>query len=389
MSRSITTPVYRDSGFVFDSVEELARAFADELQNNWEPDAYIYSRYRNPGVVAAERRLAALEQSAWSLLFPSGMAAIDTAFSVFLSANRQTKVLVFEDLYGGTISYLQKILVEKRGAAVVKFPPQNGCYLTDRLGAVIERECPDVLYFETVSNPLLTVADVRQMVAVAHAHKVAVVIDNTFATSVLVRPLDFGADLVIHSATKYLSGHGDITAGVVSGNDTSLLAACIDYRKAVGFVFSPDDAARLSAQLLTFSLRFSRQCSNAALIADFLAAHPRIARVLYPGLHSHPTHEVACQLFENKGFGAMLSFEFRSEDPPQAAELVRQFVALSRGTIPLVPSLGDTITTQLPVGVVWPALYPFPGMIRLSAGIEDSESLLSALAHILDQLPQV
>ncbi|MCJ7820318.1 MAG: PLP-dependent transferase, partial [Bacteroidales bacterium] len=260
---SARTPVYRDAGFELPSAEITSSAFAAEAEHEREPDRYIYSRYRNPTVVAAEEAIMKTEGSQWALLSQSGMAAIDIALSIFQEAGKKSRWLFFSEIYGGTLSYISNILEKRRGLHIDFFSPDGNTYDYDLLAKTINEIKPELLYFETVSNPLLIVADGRRIIKEARKQGTKVIVDNTFATSMLWKPLDDGADLVIHSATKYLSGHGNLTAGVICGNDLSLMQKAIEYRKFVGHMLSPDDAYRLQTQLSSFELRFKRQCENA------------------------------------------------------------------------------------------------------------------------------
>ncbi|MFZ0471402.1 MAG: aminotransferase class V-fold PLP-dependent enzyme, partial [Bacteroidales bacterium] len=220
---SARTPVYRDAGFELPTAGTTSDAFAAETDHPREPDLYIYSRYRNPTVVSAEEALMATEGSGWALLAESGMAAIDIALSVFQEAGRTGRWLFFSEIYGGTLSYIASVLERRRGLDVSFFKPEGASYDYDLLEKMISETKPDILYFETISNPLLIVAEGRRIIQLAKKYGARVIIDNTFATPLLWKPLDDGADLVIHSATKYLSGHGNLTAGVICGNDNELM----------------------------------------------------------------------------------------------------------------------------------------------------------------------
>jgi len=198
--------------------------------------------------------------------------------------------------------------------------------------------------------------------------------------------LDLGADLVIHSATKYLGGHGNITAGVVCGNDETLMQKAIEYRKWVGHMLSADDAYRLGTQMKTFRLRFERQCRNAFELAEMLEKHPAVEKVLYPGLKSHSSHAIAQKLFKKDAFGGMLTFDLAGNSNKAKKKNRDAFTNMVSKQIYLIPSLGDTETILLPVEPVWGEKYPLPGMIRLSVGVEEPEKLLQLLMGSLDKL---
>lgn len=381
---SVRTPVYRDAGFELPTAATTSGAFASEINHDREPDLYIYSRYRNPTVVAAEEAVIAVEGCEWALLAQSGMAAIDIALSIFQEAGKQSNWLFFSEIYGGTLSYISSVLQKRRGMEVSFFRPTEGVYDYDLLERVIKDIRPDILYFETISNPLLIVAEGRRIVALAKKSGAKVIVDNTFATPMLWKPLDDGADLVIHSATKYLSGHGNLTAGVICGNSRALMQAAVEYRKFVGHMLSPDDAYRLQTQMSSFELRFSRQCSNAFAVASMLHSSEKVARVLYPGLENHDTHKAAMELTGGKGYGAMITFDLAGDTPTEKRRNRDRFIAAVYPEIRLIPSLGDNHTILMPVEAVWGVKYPEPGMIRLSLGFEEIGELLSIIRRGLE-----
>ena len=297
--RTKRLPIYRNAGFLFDTIGEAADVFAREEEYPQSADRFSYSRYGNPNVAETEEQLAEIEGAEWAVLTASGMAAIDTALSVFQRGEKTGPWLFFSELYGGTNDYIQNILIERRGIEVVRFHPAEGeeRYDLDRLDDLLERVKPALLYFEPVTNPLLIVSDGGRIIEMAKERGIGVIVDNTFATSRLWRPLERGADIVVHSATKYLGGHGNLTAGVVCGNDTGIRKDAMLYRKYVGNILSADDAYRLNTQSRTFELRFAAQCENASKLAEAMSGHPAVERVRYPGLASHPTHGEAAKTF--------------------------------------------------------------------------------------------
>ena len=381
---SVRTPVYRDSGFELPTAGATSGAFTAETDHEREPDQYIYSRYRNPTVVAAEEAVMELEGCDWALLSQSGMAAIDIALSIFQEAGLQSSWLFFSEIYGGTLSYISSVLQKRRGLEVSFFKPAEGRYDYALLENTLSDTRPDILYFETISNPLLIVAEGRRVIELGKRYGATVIVDNTFATPLLWKPLDDGADLVIHSATKYLSGHGNVTAGVICGNDKALMQAAVEYRKFVGHMLSPDDAYRLQTQMASFSLRFRQQCDNASDIATLLNSSEKVSRVLYPGLEAHVTHAAAKELTGGKGYGAMITFDLAGATPEARRKNRDRFIAAVYPEIRLIPTLGDNHTILMPVEPVWGARYPEPGMIRLSVGFEDSERLLTILNRGLE-----
>jgi len=379
-------PVYRDAGFELFDAETTASAFRKETEHEREPDEYIYSRYRNPTVVSAEEEILKLEGCEWALLTQSGMSAIDTAVSIFQLGKQTRPWLFFTEIYGGTISYIESVLKKRRGVDIHYFTPENGKYDLIEFEKEISRLNPELVYIESISNPMLIVTDVTEVTRIAGKHGAKVIIDNTFATPWLYKPLNEGVDIVIHSATKYFSGHGNLTAGAICGNNRKFMQEAIEYRKFVGHMLSPDDAYRLQTQLQSFYLRFSRQCNNASKLADYLTKTNMVKRVWFPGLKSHPSNEVAEKLFKGKGFGAMITFDFDGKDENEKRSRRDRFIQLVSGSIKLIPTLGDPHTILMPVEAVWGAKYPEPGMIRLSVGFEEYSELESTVSNALKKI---
>lgn len=383
---SSRTPVYRDAGFELYDAKTTADTFKKETEHQRDPDLYIYSRYRNPTVVSAEEEIMNLEGSAWALLTQSGMSAIDTALSVFQQGRENKPWLFFTEIYGGTISFIESVLRLRRGLDIRYFTPENGDYDLNKFAATLKSLKPEFVYIETVSNPMLIVADLVKITGIAKKLGIKVIVDNTFASPYLYKPLADGADIVIHSATKYFSGHGNITAGVLCGNDENIMRSAIEYRKFVGHTLSPDDAYRLQTQIQTFNLRFARQCSNASQLAHFLELSPAIKKVWYPELVNHPTHAIAERLFGGKGFGGMITFDFAGKNPDDKRIRRDKFISLVSEKIKLIPTLGDPHTILMPVEAVWGAKYPEPGMIRLSVGFEEYIGLEETIETAINSL---
>lgn len=380
------TPLYRDTAFNLQNANLTRQTFENEQHQPQKPEHYIYSRYRNPTVVATEEQLALIEDSNWALLFSSGMAALDSALSMYQLANDNRPWLFFDDIYGGTHSYIQSVLLARRNQSVVLFQTENQRYDYQKLEETIKKHKPAVIFFEIISNPMLMVADAPQIIKLAHQYHAKVIIDNTFTTPYLYKPLKHKADLIIHSATKYLAGHGNLTAGVVAGNDETLRRQLIEYRKWVGNIISPDEAFRLHDQLKTFELRYAKQLKNAYQLAYTLEVHPAVQKVYYPGLESHPTYEKATQLFGKTGFGAMINFSIDGKNNAEKTEKTNQFIAYVQNNIALLPTLGDVETTLLPVGAVWSNKFTDAGMIRLSVGIENYEHLEKTFLEALNKI---
>lgn len=379
-------PIYRDAGFELFDAETTANAFKKETENEREPDNYIYSRYRNPNVVSAEEEIMKLEGCSWALLTQSGMSAIDTALSVFQHGPATRPWLFFTEIYGGTISFIESILKKRRGLDIHYFTPENGIYNMSEFEKTMEELKPEIVYIESVSNPMVIVSDVTKIASIAKKYGAKTILDNTFATPWLLKPLNEGVDIVIHSATKYFSGHGNISAGAICGDDETLMKQAIEYRKFVGHMLSPDDAYRLQTQIQTFELRFSQQCRNASQLAEYLNSNSLIKKVWFPGLKIHPTNLIAEKLFKGKGFGAMITFDFDGNDGNEKRSRRDKFIKLVSDKIKLIPTLGDPHTILMPVEAVWGAKYPEPGMIRLSVGFESYDELETTFRMALDNL---
>jgi cystathionine beta-lyase/cystathionine gamma-synthase len=262
----------------------------------------------------------------------------------------------------------------------------NGRYDIADFERVIKSLKPEFVYIETISNPLLIVSDVIQVIEIARKWNSKIIVDNTFATPCLFKPLVHGADIVVHSATKYFSGHGNLTAGVVCGNDNFIMKSAIEYRKFIGHMLSPDDAYRLQTQLQSFELRFTKQCENASALSEMLANNQLINKVYFPGLKTHETHSEALKLFGDKGFGAMITFDFSGKDADVKRRRRGEFIRNVSSKIKLIPTLGDPHTILMPVEPVWGAKYPEPGMIRLSIGFEKYEDLSGTVQKAIEQI---
>jgi len=384
--KSTRMPVYRNSGFELTDAGITYEAFQREADHEHSPDNFIYSRYRNPTVIEAEEVLMKIEGSKWALLTQSGMSAIDIALSVFQKAGDKRPWLFFSEIYGGTNSYIDSVLTDRRGISLHRFYPDGMNYDLHAFEKKMKDVKPSLVFFEIVSNPMLIVTPAKEIVDIIHRYDAVAIIDNTFATPHLVRPLEMGADVVVHSATKYLGGHGNITAGALCGNNEQIMKDAIKYRKYVGHMISPDDAYRLNTQMLSFALRFSRQCDNAAAVATELEKSELIEKVYYPGLESHYTHGIAKEIFSGEGFGAIITFSFAGKDDKQKRQRRDKFINAVSDYIKLVPTLGDSNTILIPVEPIWGDRYPDPGMIRLSLGFEDTGKILSTIKSSLPDI---
>ncbi len=349
-----------------------------------EERGYSYARYDNPTVVAFEEALSSLEApqgGARAFAFASGMSAMHAALTAAELGPGAT-VLAAEQLYGSTATLLVQIFGSL--GVEVRFMDAYD------LGAVEKKVTtlkPRAVVIETISNPLLRVADTEGIAGISRAGGAALVVDNTFGTPCLQRPLELGADLVVHSATKYLSGHGDLTAGVVAAGPP-YDAALESIRKLVGGTLGTFEAWLAHRGLKTLPLRMGRQCENARLISGFLAAHSKVARVHHPALPDHPDHAVAGRALSDTG--GLVSFELEAEGREAAFAFLNALELCVKA-----PSLGDIYTLAIhPATSSHRELSPSrrerlgvrENLVRLSAGIEHPQDIISDLEAALGRL---
>jgi cystathionine gamma-synthase/methionine-gamma-lyase len=375
----VVTPIHHSVGYTYADSEDLDAVFAGESETP------VYARYGNPTVYALEAAVAALEGAEAALAYGSGMAAIHGAL-LAAGARAGTCVVAAHDVYGATYAVLDKLM---RGNGMdVRFVDVTDL---DAVRGALSETRPVALLVETISNPLLKVADLPRLAEAAHETGAALIVDNTFATPVLCRPLSLGADFCVHSATKYLGGHGDALGGAVATSHIRRWQMN-EINKLLGANLGPQEAWLIHRGIKTLPLRFLRQCANAAQIAGWLAAHPRIAKVNYPGLADHPQHDLADELLGGQ-FGAMVSFELR--DPPTGTKGSRAEVFRFMDSLRLIQpatTLGDVYTLVLyPAMSSHRALSPAmrrrigigDGLVRLSAGIEDVGDVIADLEQAL------
>jgi cystathionine beta-lyase/cystathionine gamma-synthase len=372
---AVVTPIYETSVFAFSKTQELLEVI------NHKKEGYIYTRWDNPTVRTVERKIAALEGAEDAAVFSSGMSAVTTALLTLV--NSGDHVVSTKDLYGGTLQFFKDILpkfdVETSLVDVTRI---------DEMKSSLQRNTK-VIYAETPTNPTLKIADIPKIVQLTKKGKTSgltSIIDSTLASPFNLRPIRLGIDLVVHSATKYLGGHNDVTAGVVCGS-TELIRKIKDTRKILGGTLDPFAAWLLLRGLKTLSLRMERHNSNGMEVAKFLWKHPKVKRVHYPGLSCHPQHSIAKQ--QMKGFGGVVSFEIKGD-----IQKTMHFVESLR-LCSLAPSLGgvETLVTQ-PVT----SSHHFVSaedreeagitdqLVRLALGIEDSEDIIADLKKALDKI---
>ena len=369
--KPVIYPVHLTATYKFDASDDMI----DVVQNR---SGYLYSRWDNPSVVQAEKELAAIEGYDKALGFGSGMAAITTAIMAHLEAD--SRIVATRELYGGTFEFFNDILPKLNIKTVFVNCGDTGALLKE-----IERGV-DILYLETPTNPLLRIVDIIPVAEAAHKQGGVVMLDATFASPMNMKPLALGVDVAIHSATKYLGGHHDITAGFLCCNRT-FYDNFWTYRKILGGVMDPMTAFLTSRGLKTLELRVRQQNQSAMRIADFLESHAGIKSVYYPGLASHPDHEIARR--QLAGFGGMLSFEVDGDFDQTKAFMDRLKVIKLATSLGGVTSLANQSITNTHA-----ALSPrdrskagiSESLVRLSVGIEPVETLIDDLEQALENL---
>ncbi len=373
----VVTPIYNSVGYLYDSMDELDAVFAAEREG------YVYPRYGTPTNAALEQAVAILEGSEAALSFASGMAAIH---AVLLATGLEAgqSVVAAHDVYGATYALLANLFTSL--GVRVRFVDIADLASVEQ--AIVE-EGPRAVFCEIISNPLLKVANVPAIAELAHAHGAEVIVDSTFATPYLVRPLSLGADYVVHSSTKYLGGHGDVLGGVVV-TSAERRARLWELIKITGGNMSPNQAWLTMRGLKTLPLRMAQHCRNAAVVSNWLAEHPRIAKVNYPGLPSHPQHDLATRLFREGCYGGMVSFEIAGAG---RAEVFR-FMESLKLVLPAT-TLGDVYSLTLyPAHSSHRTLSPEEraaigigeGLVRLSVGIEDVGDIIADLEQALEKI---
>jgi cystathionine beta-lyase/cystathionine gamma-synthase len=370
----VTTPIHTAVSYFYDDTADLERVFANEMAG---PN---YSRHGNPTNEALEELVASLESGAGALACSSGMAALNLAITAAL-LDRQRVILAASALYGATISMLTKVL-EPSGIETV-FVDFND---EQALAAAIAEHKPGALLLETISNPLLRVAPLDRIAAMAKDAAAQLIVDSTFATPLIVRPLELGAAFVVHSLTKYLSGHGDVLGGIVVTDDANI-EAVRTLARSLGPVLGPFESYLAMRGIKTFPVRMERQCGNACRVASWLAAHPAVDRVYFPSDPAHPDAAIVKRIFAPNLYGAMVSFEVKGADRDRIFRVMNAF----RLVIPAT-SLGD-VQTMVSYSAMSSHRELSPkhrarlgindNLLRLSVGIEAVEDIISDLDQAL------
>ena len=359
---AVTVPVYQTSTYQQDGIGR--------------PRGYEYSRTGNPTRTAFERALAAVENGAHGLAFASGVAATHAVLSLLRPGDH---VVAGDDLYGGTYRLFERVF--RPYGIAFDYPPATDA---EAIAAAIRPETR-LVWIETPTNPLLRIVDIRRAAEAAHAHGAWLAVDNTFASPFLQRPLELGADIVVHSATKYIGGHSDLIGGAIGVRDEELRRRLAFFQNAAGAVPGPWDCWLALRGLKTLAVRMRAHERNAQAVAEFLSGHPAVERVHYPGLPSHPQHDLARH--QMSGFGGMVSFELRGGFP--AVEKVVGALKLFL----LAESLGGVESLVCYPPKMTHAAFPpserrrrgiGDNLLRLSVGIEDPRDLVEDLRQALD-----
>ena len=360
---AIITPLYQTSTYV---QEELGRN-----------KGYEYARTQNPTREALEGNLAAIEGGLGAIAFASGMAAIDAITSLLESGDH---VVISDNVYGGTYRLFDKVLSRYR----LTFTSVDTGDLNKAERAITP--ATRMLFVETPSNPVMRLTDLRAAADLAHARGLRLVVDNTFASPCLQRPIEFGADLVTHSTTKYLNGHSDSVGGVVVATRQEDVEWLRFVQNAAGAILSPFDSWLVLRGTKTLPVRMAQHSANGMALAQFLADHPKIKHVYYPGLPSHPQYDLACR--QMRGFGGMLAFETGSlERASRVLKSVRLMaLAESLGGVETLISHPATMTHASVPADHRHELGISDGLVRISAGIEDIADLQEDLAQALDKV---
>ncbi|CCF65363.1 cystathionine gamma-synthase [Nocardia cyriacigeorgica] len=357
---AVNVPIYASSTFAQDGVGGLR-------------DGYEYGRTGNPTRTALEANLAALESGRYGRAFASGMAATDCALRATLRPGDH--IVIPDDAYGGTFRLIDKVFSQWG----IEHSPAH-VFNVDEMRAAI-RPNTKLVWIETPTNPLLSIGDIPALADVAHAAGAKLVVDNTFATPYLQQPLLLGADIVVHSTTKYLGGHSDVIGGALITNDAELDAAFAFLQNGAGAVPGPFDAFLTMRGTKTLALRMDRHCDNAETLAEFLTRHPKISQVIYPGLNEHPGHAVADK--QMRRFGGMISV--RLNDGPDAARDVcsRTKIFTLAESLGGVESLIEHPAAMTHASTAGSMLEVPADLVRLSVGIEDVSDLLADLEQAL------
>lgn len=371
----ITTPIYTAATYFYDRTETIDKVFANEVEG------FAYARYDNPTASGLHELVAEMENGAGALACSSGMAALHVALTAALM-DRRKHVVAASALYGATTNMLVKMF-EPFG---VETTFVDICDV-DAVRAAVEKNRPGAILMETISNPLLRVGEMDRIAEIAKAAESVLIVDNTFATPMLVRPLELGANIVVHSATKYLSGHGDVLGGLVIADEPNV-ELIRNLSSIYGPTLGPFECYLTMRGIKTFAVRFERQCQNACRVASWLASHPRVNEVNFLSDPKHPDAAAIKRLLPEGLFGAMVSFEIEGAGRDEVFAFMDKLRMVVRAT-----SLGDVHTMAL-----YPAISSHrdlapkqrerlgirDNLVRLSVGIEAAEDIIADLEQALN-----
>ena len=366
---SVTTPIYETSTFGFKRAEDVPVAVG-----GFGKKGYTYSRWENPTVVTFEKKLAAFEHGGEGAAFSSGMAAISTTLFAFLK--KRGHILGIKDLYGGTYAMLHDILPDLGfGSDLVE---TSNTALEERI-----KKSTNIVYIESPTNPTLKLVDIQRAAKLAHSNGAILMVDNTFASPVNQNPIDLGADVVLHSVTKYINGHADLIAGAAVADEEKVHEIKM-MRRDFGGTLDPIPAWLILRGMKTMAIRVRQQNESAMVLAEFLATHKKVRAVHYPGLTTHPQHQLAKK--QMKGFGGMLSFEIKgnNKDAMKFTESLKvATLAASLGGVETLVSQPYNMThTQMSAKERAEAGIP-ETLVRVSVGIEDAEDLVADFRQAL------
>ena len=370
---SVVTPIYQTSTFKFKDAQQGANRFAGK------EEGYIYTRLGNPTIKALEKKLALLEHGYDALACASGMAAVNTALLSLLQAGDH--MISTDAIYGCTFDVFTE--------SYLKFGIDISFVDTCNLDLIEKNIKPNtkVIYLETPANPTLKIADIEAICKIAQQHNIYVVVDNTFASPILQNPIDLGADLVVHSLTKYINGHADIVGGAVIAKTKDLYDILYPTFKNMGFNMDPHQAFLVDRGSKTMNLRIIKCQENAQKVAEFLEKHNKVASVAYPGLKSHPQYDLAKK--QMRGAGSMISFELKGgyvagQKLMNSVKLIT--LAVSLGGIESLIQHPASMTHAHVSEEAKKAAFITDGLVRLSVGIEDIEDLLEDLDQALQKI---
>ncbi len=375
-SGSVTTPIVQTSTYTFADTAEL-RDFMERKHYRGGGDSVEYGRYGNPTVEAVEAKIAALEGGDGALLYPSGMSAVTSVLLTLLRPGLH--IVLTDDCYRHTHDFCVGFL-KRYGVETTVVPMGDDAALE---AAIIPRKTRLILT-ESPTNPYLRIADLERVAALGKAHGALTMIDSTFATPVNQRPLEWGIDLVMHSATKYLAGHNDLLAGVIIGRQDRI-DALREHRGLLGGIVDPHAAYLLDRGIKTLALRVQQHNANAQAVAEYLEAHPKIARVWYPGLASHPDHALAKA--QMRGFGGVVTFEVAADFDGTSAFIDRlriPYIAASLGGVESLIQQPALMSHFEMAADERRAQGITDNLVRFAVGIEDAQDLIDDLAQALE-----